>query len=180
MVRWEDLLIVQEKITETRMEETYEELTSVVPGPFQRYEVHHTRTRDCAVLYRLVEELYQMEGEYRDAMGYWTYKKSQRTDLEHGLFACKKDSPSRNLFKQKFHELIEQRKREGYGLQSIDAEGAGTFVDEKYFTFSIWLSKTEGEKKYELFIGAKSIKVDLESIEETLEGKLILNGEVIQ
>ena len=101
MVRWEDLLIVQEKITETRMEETYEELTSVVPGPFQRYEVHHTRTRDCAVLYRLVEELYQMEGEYRDAMGYWTYKKSQRTDLEHGLFACKKDSPSRNLFKQK-------------------------------------------------------------------------------
>ena len=180
MVKWEDILIEQEEIIETRIEETYEELTSVVPGPSQKYCVHYTRTRNYAILYKLVEELYPMEGEYCDGMGYLTYKKSQRTDLEHGLFACRKNSASRNLFRQKFNGLVKQRKKEGYGLLSMDAEGAGTFVDDEHFIHSIWLSKTEGEKKYELYIGTKSIKVDLEDIVENLEGKLFLNGEMIQ
>lgn len=181
MVGWGDLLIEQEKITETIIKETYEELTSVVPGLAQEYTVQYTRTRDCAILYKLVEELYQMEGVYHDEKGWQTYKNEQCSELEHGLFACRKNSASRNLFKQKFHEVVEKRKKEGYGLLSIDAEGSGTLVDDERFILSVELSKTEGEKKYELRIGTKMIKVfNLEDIVEDSEGKLVLNGEGIQ
>ncbi len=180
MVGWGDLLIEQEKITETKIEETYEELTSVVPGPAQEYSVQYTQTRDCAILYKLVEELYQMEEEYHNDRGYLTYRKNQRTDLEHGLFACQKNSPSRNLFKQKFYEVVEKRKKEGYGLLSIDAEGEGTLMDDEHFILSVWLGKREGERNYELSIGTKEIKVNLKDIVEDLEGELVLNGEKIQ